>query len=65
MYTIKEPKMIKFENQTKASEEIGIKLETLSRILNKKQKTTKVVAYCIVKHYDENAEIQDYFDRLD
>ena len=54
-------KKIKFDNQIKASEKIGIANETLCRILNGKQGCSKVVAYCIAKHYDINAEILDYF----
>ena len=55
-------KRITFNNQTKASEEIGIAKETLCRILSGKKGCSKVVAYCITKHYDSNAEILDYFE---
>lgn len=52
---------IQFNNQKKAAEDIGITPETLSRILNGRLGTIKTTAYCIVKHYDKNAEILDYF----
>lgn len=55
-------KRIKFNNQGIAAEEIGIAQETLSRILNGRVGTTKVMAYCITKHYDKDAEIEDYFE---
>lgn len=55
-------KKIEFDNQSKASEEIGIANETLCRILSGKQGCSKVIAYCITKHYDSNAEILDYFE---
>lgn len=55
-------KRIKFYNQKKASEEIGIAPETLCRILSGKRGTTKITAYCITKYYNKNAEIKDYFD---
>ena len=50
-------------NQTIASEVIGIARPTLSNILNRKVLCRKVVAYCIAKYLDENAEIEDYFER--
>ena len=55
-------KRIKFENQTKTAEYIGIAKETLSRILSGKQGASKVRAYCITKAYDSEAEILDYFE---
>jgi DNA-binding XRE family transcriptional regulator len=61
MYRIKNK--IDFKNQVKASETIGISKYTLCRILNGKQLTSKVIAYCIVKYYDSNAEIEDYFTK--
>ena len=54
-------KRIKFDNQRKTAERIGITEYTLSRILSGKQGTQKTTAYCIVKEYDKNAEILDYF----
>ncbi len=55
-------KRIKFENQTKTAEQIGIAKETLCRILSGKQGCSKMVAYCITKQYNNNAEIKDYFE---
>ena len=48
-------------NQTKASKIIGITQPTLSNILNRKVLCRKVVAYCITKFINQNAEIEDYF----
>lgn len=59
MYRIN--KKISFKNQKQTAELIGIAPETLSKILNGKVKTTKVLAYCITKCYDKDAEILDYF----
>ena len=53
---------IKFENQKIAAADIGIAEETLSRILRGKVGTTKTTAYCIVKYFNKNAEILDYFE---
>lgn len=50
-------------NITKASEIIGISRPALSNILNSKVACRKVVAYCITKYLDENAEIEDYFTK--
>ena len=51
-------------NQTIASEVIGITQPCLSNILNGKVSCRKVVAYCITKYIDEDAEIEDYFDKI-
>lgn len=63
MYMLKENKEVKI-NQTIASEVIGLSQPTLSNILNKKVACRKVVAFCITKYLDENAEIEDYFERI-
>lgn len=52
------------KNKGKASEEIGITFPNFSRILNKKIACRKVVAYCITKYIDENAEILDFFEKV-
>jgi hypothetical protein len=62
MYIINEP--IKFENVGKAAKEIGVNISTLSRILHRKQKCSKILAYCITKYIEQNAEINDYFTRI-
>ena len=54
-------KRITFANQKESAREIGIAEETLSRILRGKQGCSKLVAFCITKIYDKNAEISDYF----
>ena len=61
MYILKEDLNIKI-NQTIASEVIGLSQPTLSNILNRKVACRKVVAFCIAKYIDENAEIEDYFE---
>ena len=45
MYILKNE--MKIGNETKASKIIGIDIATLSRILHKKQKCSKILAYCI------------------
>lgn len=48
-------------NKSKASEEIGIDRSYMSMILNKRRNCSKLVAYCITKYLDQEAEIKDYF----
>ena len=60
MYIFKTEIPVKI-NQSKACEIIGLTQPTLSNILNGKVACRKVVAFCITKYLDENAEIEDYF----
>lgn len=62
MYILKENIEVKL-NQTIASEVIGLAQPTLSNILNRKVYCRKVVAFSITKYIDENAEIEDYFEK--
>lgn len=52
---------IHFDNQNETAEKIGITATSLSRILNGRVGTTKMTAYCIVKMFDKEAEIENYF----
>lgn len=56
----------KFNNikQREIAKKVGITEETMSRIINQKQNTSKTTAYCIVKMINENAEIKDYFEKI-
>ena len=49
--------------QREIAKKVGITEETLSRVINQKQATTKTTAFCIVKMIDSNAEIEDYFKK--
>lgn len=62
MYIFKADNDVKM-NQTIASEIIGLAQPTLSNILNRKVACRKVVAFSITKYIDENANIEDYFDK--
>lgn len=44
---------------------IGISRVVLNNILNGKAVTRKLTAYCIVKASDKEAEIEDYFIRIE
>ena len=65
MYRIKNDSGLVFENQKTTADYIGIDQSTLSRILNGKQTASKVIAYCIVKTFNCDAEILDFFDRIE
>lgn len=55
-------KLLDFKiNKTKVSEEIGISRPYLTDILNGKKSCTKVVAFCITKYLNKDAEIIEYF----
>lgn len=47
-----------------ASKVIGIDRSWLSQVLNKRKHCTKIVAFCITKYLDEDAEIDDYFIKV-
>ena len=64
MYILKNDLDLKI-NQTIASKIIGITQPTLSNILNRKVSCRKVVAYCITKYINKNAEIEEYFERVE
>lgn len=51
--------------QCKAAKQIGLENATMSNILNQKVACRKVVAYCITKYLDKDAEIEDYFERVE
>ena len=63
MYIFRQDVECRKFKQKEASETIGIAAPTLSNILLGKVACRKVVAYCITKYIDENAEIEDYFIR--
>lgn len=62
MYILKVDAKIDF-NKTKASEVIGVSREYLTDILNRKKSCSKVLAFCITKYINKNAEIIEYFKK--
>lgn len=64
MYLLRE-NVLDIPNQKNFADDVGISEETLSRILARKQKCSKVLAYSITKHYNPSREINDYFERVD
>lgn len=64
MYLLKDIEKVKIINQSQLSTMIGISKGTLNRIFNRKQKCSKLIAYAITKTINDNAEIEDYFERV-
>lgn len=64
MYILKNSEKVSIINQSELARKIGINQATLNRIFNKKQRCSKIMAYTIVKSINENAEIEDYFERI-
>lgn len=61
MYIFTGQDKIKIINQSKLALEIGVTIGYLNRILNGKIPCSKVLAYCITKALNSDAEITDYF----
>lgn len=61
MYIFNSPDKIKYINQSKLALDIGVTIGYLNRVLNSKITCSKLLAYCITKRINENAEIDDYF----
>lgn len=57
-------KNIGLRNLKEASKVIGVGVQWLSNICTRRNKVKKVIAYCIVKYIDKDAEIEDYFERV-
>ena len=61
MYTFKDKNVVKMFNKTQMAKVIGLNPDTLRRVINGKQECSKLVAYCITKFLNYEAEIEDYF----
>ncbi len=60
MYYFRQDIQVKFK-QKDLCETIGLTAPTMSNIINGKVACRKVVAYCITKYFNQEAEIEDYF----
>ena len=63
MYIVKDTTKMAILNQSQLAREVGVNQSTLNRIFRRKQKCSKLMAYAIVKTINQNAEIEDYFER--
>lgn len=65
MYKIREIGLLEEYNKVKVANQIGLHPDTLRKVLNGKIVCSKLVAYCITKFINSDAEIEDYFKRED
>ena len=63
MWIFKDKEVAKTYNKTQMAKVVGLNADTLRRIINGKQECSKLVAYCITKFLNSEAEIEDYFIR--
>ena len=63
MWTFKDKEVAKTYNKEQMAKVIGLNSDTLRRVINGKQECSKLVAYCITKFLNYEAEIEDYFIR--
>lgn len=61
MWKFKDKDLAKNYNKTQVAKIIGLNADTLRRVINGKQVCSKLVAYCITKFLNSDAEIEDYF----
>lgn len=68
MYSFKKEKSDEVKSKFKLVEMakvIGISVVHLNRVINNKCNCSKVVAYCISKYINKNAEISEFFNKVD
>ena len=64
MWKFKNKEVAKTYNKVQMAKVVGLNPDTLRRVINGKQICTKLVAYCITKFLNSEAEIEDYFERV-
>lgn len=64
MWHFRDKQIAKMYNKEKLAQFIGLSPDTLRRVMNGKQDCSKLVAYCITKTLNHEAEIEDYFERV-
>ena len=62
MWQFKDKNNAKLYNKEQMATVIGLHSQTLRRVINGKQLCSKLVAYCITKFLNAEAEINDYFE---
>lgn len=65
MYKIITTGLLQKTNKVKVAKEIGLHPDTLRKVLNGKIVCSKLVAYCITKYINNDAEIENYFERVE
>lgn len=62
MWKFKDKEIARNYNKVQVAKVIGLTPDTLRRVINGKQLCSKLVAYCITKFLNNEAEITEYFD---
>lgn len=62
MWKFKDKEIARSYNKVQVAKVIGLTPDTLRRVINGKQLCSKLVAYCITKFLNSEAEITEYFD---
>ena len=65
MYMFRDKSVAITYNKVQMAKVVGLNPDTLRRVINGKQSCSKLVAYCITKFLNSEAEIKDYFDRVE
>lgn len=65
MYLMKETDKIKVIKQVAMAKVVGLNPVTINKIFNRKQKCSKLVAYCITKFLDDDKEIEEFFEKVE
>ena len=63
MWKFKDKEVAKTYNKVQMAKVVGLNPDTLRRVINGKQECSKLVAYCITKFLNSEAEIEEYFIR--
>ena len=65
MYYFNALDKIKFINKSQLANDIGCSASYLNQVLNQRITCSKLLAYCITKKLDKDAEVADYFIIID
>ena len=64
MWLFKDREIVKKYNKIEMAKEIGLHPDTIRKVTNGIQLCSKLVAYCITKFIDKDAEIEDFFEKV-
>lgn len=65
MWKFKDKEVAKMYNKEQMSKIVGLAPNTLRMVINGKQLCSKLVAYCITKFLNSEAEIEEYFEYVE
>ena len=63
MYEFLDKSNARLFNKVAMAEEIGLHPDTIRKTINGSFACSKLIAYCITKFLDKDAEIKDYFKK--